>query len=120
MATAAVPHRGGHAEAEQPDQGQVEHGPGGGAQHRRIGQGQVRVAVRGAVPVAGQDQPPGQHRAEDGDGAGGQRHAGDDGGLGGQRRGPARHRGQGGRIMPVLYSPLTASTATMATTAWPS
>ena len=66
----AVPHRGGYAQAEQRDQGEVEHRADGGAQHRPVGQRQVRVAVRGTDAVAGQDQPPGQHRAEHGEGSG--------------------------------------------------
>jgi hypothetical protein len=57
-----LPDGGGDAKAEQRDQGEVEHGTGGSAQHRGVGQGQIGVAVRRRVALAWQDQPPGQQR----------------------------------------------------------
>ena len=93
MASRRVPHRGRHAEAEQGDQGQVEHRTGGGAQHGP-GPGQRRVAVRRVEAAAGQDEPPGQQRAEHGDGPGREHQAADDDRLGGQDGPPARHGGQ--------------------------
>ena len=72
-----------------------------------------------ADAVAGQDEPPGQQRGEDGDGPGAQDQAGQDGGLGGQHGEPAGTAARVTWIRPVPYSPLMTITAMTATTAWP-
>src|SRR5215470_11711946 len=79
-----VPDGGSGTEAEQGDQGEVEDRPGGGAQHRPVGQGQRREAVGPGEAMAGQDEPPGQQRSQDGEGPSDQHQAGEEDRLGGQ------------------------------------
>ena len=79
-----LPDERGDAEAEQGDQGKVKDRAGRRAQRRPIRQRLKRKAARGGEAVAGQEDPPGQHRSADGDSPGGQHQAGDQDRLGGQ------------------------------------
>ncbi len=67
-----VPDDGGHAQAEQGDQRQVQHRPGRRPGHRPVGQRQRREAAGRGEAVPGQDEPPGQQRAEHAEAPGGQ------------------------------------------------